>query len=137
MAKATNLILTVVTPEKRLVSDLVVDQVWIPGAAGELNVLPGHAPLITTLDTGVLKYQAAGSQKIEKAVVSWGYCEVVGNQVNLLTETVETKETIDRARAEQTLKVSLEKLSGKEALSDFDREKYQRKIRRAQNRLQL
>ncbi len=44
---ADTLELEIVTPDKLLVRERV-EQVQIPGKTGELGVLPGHAPLITT-----------------------------------------------------------------------------------------
>ena len=50
--------LNLVTPEKKLVTDLEVEEVIVPGFKGQLDILPGHAPLMTTLGTGVLRYRA-------------------------------------------------------------------------------
>ncbi len=36
--------LNVVTPEKKIVTDLEIDEVIVPGYKGELDILPGHAP---------------------------------------------------------------------------------------------
>ena len=48
--------LVVVTPERQLLK-ASVDEVMLPGADGELGVLPGHAPLITELGIGQLTYR--------------------------------------------------------------------------------
>lgn len=77
--------LTLVTPEKRLVIDQEIDEVTVPAFKGELNILPGHAPLITTLETGVLKYKLKG-QNEQKVAISWGYCQVSPQGVNILAE---------------------------------------------------
>jgi F-type H+-transporting ATPase subunit epsilon len=77
--------LTLVTPEKRLVIDQEIDEVTVPAFKGELNILPGHAPLITTLETGVLKYKLKG-QAEQKVSISWGYCQVSPLGVNILAE---------------------------------------------------
>jgi F-type H+-transporting ATPase subunit epsilon len=77
--------LTLVTPEKRLVVDQEIDEVTVPGFKGELNILPGHAPLITTLETGVLRYRLKG-QSEQKVAISWGYCQVSPQGVNILAE---------------------------------------------------
>src|SRR5690606_33595712 len=95
---------TFVTPEKKIVTDLEVDEVIVPAYRGELNILPGHSPLVTTLNIGVLKYRAKGSTTFESAVVSWGYCEVDPQGVNVLAETAETLEEISKERAELALK---------------------------------
>lgn len=77
--------LTLVTPEKRLVIDQEIDEVTVPAFRGELNILPGHAPLITTLETGVLTYKLKG-QEAQKVAISWGYCQVSPQGVNILAE---------------------------------------------------
>jgi len=50
--------LVIVTPERQLLS-FEVSEVTLPGAEGELGVLPGHAPLITELGIGELTYRGA------------------------------------------------------------------------------
>lgn len=92
--------LNLVTPEKKLVTDLEVEEVIVPGFKGQLDILPGHAPLMTTLGTGVLRYRAKGSSTFDTAVVSWGYCEVFGDGIIVLAEVAESLAEIDRARAE-------------------------------------
>ena len=47
--------LEVVTPERRVIAE-PVDMVTVPGLGGELGILPGHTPLISQLQTGVLTY---------------------------------------------------------------------------------
>ena len=52
--------LTIVTPEKRILVGQEVEEVTVPAFKGELNILPGHAPLMTTLETGVMKWKLKG-----------------------------------------------------------------------------
>lgn len=96
--------LNLVTPEKKLVTDLEIEEVLVPGFKGQLDILPGHAPLLTTLLTGVLKYRAKGSSAMETVVVSWGYCEVTPDGVVILADVAESLEEINRAHAEEELK---------------------------------
>jgi F-type H+-transporting ATPase subunit epsilon len=77
--------LTLVTPEKRLVIDQEIDEVTVPAFKGELNILAGHAPLITTLETGILRYRLKGQAEL-KVAISWGYCQVSPLGVNILAE---------------------------------------------------
>ena len=128
--------LTLVTPERKFVTDLEVDEVIVPGARGELNILPGHAPLVTTLDVGILRYREKGGSELVKVVVSWGYCEVCPEKVLILAETVETKEQIDYARAENALKVSESQLESGD-LSPDEIVRYQRKMKRSLERINL
>lgn len=128
--------LTVVTPQKRVLTNVEVEEVLVPAYKGELGILEGHAPLMTTLDTGVLKYKPVGSSEYKKMVLSWGYCKVTPMGVTVLSETCETKEEVDRQRAEQSLKNAEQKLSSQNVDPD-QIQKFQRKARRAQARLSL
>jgi F-type H+-transporting ATPase subunit epsilon len=128
--------LTLVTPLKKMTVDLPVEEIFVPGFRGELNILEGHSPLVTTLSTGVLRYREAGSHEQKLAAVSWGYLEVYNNSVTILAETAEFPEEIDIARAEEALKKAEQALVAEEA-SPFTFEKYHSKLDRAQARLSL
>lgn len=128
--------LTLVTPEKKFVANLEVDEVIVPGHPGQLNILSGHAPLMTTLNTGTLRYREKGASDFVEAVVSWGYCEVSPEKVLVLAETAETKDQIDVARAEDALNVARDKLE-KGDLDPDEILKYQRKVKRAIERINL
>jgi F-type H+-transporting ATPase subunit epsilon len=91
--------LTLVTPEKKLVAGQEIEELFVPGFRGELNILPGHAPLLTTLGTGVLKYRIKGEVQFHLVAVSEGYCQVNPKGVNVLAETAERPEELDVARA--------------------------------------
>jgi F-type H+-transporting ATPase subunit epsilon len=95
--------LTVVTPERKLLVDVEVDEVTVPGYAGELNILPGHAPLITILLTGMMKWKVPGHERQFVAVVSGGYCQVSPQGVNVLANTIDLPEEIDVQKATETL----------------------------------
>lgn len=128
-------VLNLVTPEKRLVTDSEIEEVIVPAYRGQLGILPGHAPLMTTLSTGVLKYKLKGQSDYGAVVVSWGYCEVHPEGVIILAETAESLEEIDRARAEQALKKAQKALL--DPLLEPDQvETFQRKLARAQARIQ-
>src|SRR6266496_5040559 len=88
--------LEVVTPERRLLAE-PVDMVTVPGLGGELGILPGHTPLISQLQTGVLSYAQDG--KPFQLHVSGGFVEVRDDRVSVLAEVAERPEEIDAARA--------------------------------------
>jgi F-type H+-transporting ATPase subunit epsilon len=127
--------LNLVTPEKRLVTEMEVDEVIVPAFKGQLDILPGHAPLMTTLGTGSLKYKAKGSSNYETVVVSWGYAQVNPHGVVVLAETAESVAEIDRARAEAALKKAQAELM--EPILEPDQiAKVQHKLARASARLE-
>jgi len=128
--------LTLVTPEKKLLTDTEVEEVVVPAYLGELNILPNHAPLMSTLGIGILKYRLKGESNFKSAAMSWGYCEVNPTGVNILAETAETADELDRERVIAAKKKANEMLlSGRLSVDEII--KYQRKMRRAQTRLQL
>ncbi len=93
---AERLQLDVITPERRLLSEQV-DAVTVPGANGELGILPGHTPLISQLQTGVLSYTQGGA--VRRLLVSGGFVEVNADRVSVLADLAEQPEEIDAARA--------------------------------------
>ena len=125
------LILSIVTPEKQLVSD-EVNQVNAPGTEGDLGILYDHAPLLTNLRSGQLSYEKDG--ETVALVVSGGYLEVTDNRVTVLAETGEFLHEIDRERAERA-HADAEKL----LLTDLSEEEFietQKKLFRAVARLE-
>lgn len=98
--------LTLVTPERRLVSGAEIEEVFVPGHRGELNILPGHAPLMTSLQTGIVKYRLKGETKLNAVAVSWGYAQVNPHGVNILAETAERPEDINIVRVDTALKAA-------------------------------
>lgn len=90
--------LEVVTPERRVLSE-AVDSVTVPGLGGELGLLPGHTPLISQLQTGVLSYTVGG--RTLQLHVSGGFIEVKDDLVSVLAEIAERPEEIDAVRARQ------------------------------------
>jgi F-type H+-transporting ATPase subunit epsilon len=112
--------LTVVTPERELLRETVVE-VTIPGLEGELGILPGHAPLMTELGIGELSYRTGtSSQPISTAVIR-GFAEVLPDRVTVLAETAERAEEIDLARAEAALARSEKRMASGDTNIDWDR----------------
>ena len=130
---ADHLKLEVVTPERRVLAESV-NSVTVPGRAGEMQILPGHAALIAELKTGVLSYAQDGAT--QQLHVSGGFIEVSDDRVSVLAEIAERAEEIDSARArlsrERTEK-QLSSWSGTE--EDFERARA--KLERSMVRLQL
>ena len=97
---AEKLKLEMVTPYKRVLSE-EVDELTAPGFVGEMGILPGHTPLLTTLRVGELSYKK-GSEQFHVAV-NWGYLEVEEDSVTVLVDTAEKSDEIDLARAKAAL----------------------------------
>ena len=97
---AETLKLEMVTPYKRVLAE-DVDEVTAPGFVGELGILPGHTPLLTTLKVGEISYRKG--KEIFHVAVNWGYLEVEQDTVTVLVDTAEKADEIDLARAKAAL----------------------------------
>ena len=103
-----SLTLEVVTPDRKVLSE-EVDHVVLPTeAGGEIDVLPGHIPLMTMIEPGELRYFKNG--KPESIAIDKGFIEVIGDLVSVLTEAAIEVDEIDastledaRARAAEAL----------------------------------
>ena len=125
--------LEVVTPERRVLNE-AVDMVTVPGLGGELGILPGHTPLISQLQTGVLSYTQAG--KSFQLHVSGGFVEVRDDLVSVLASVAERPEEIDAARAKLS-RDKWEKQLNAWSGSEEDFETAKTKLDRSLVRLQL
>ena len=103
--------LNVLTPERKAVFNQEITEVTVPAYSGEITVLPGHSPLITTLGTGILKYKTKGTDHVFKALVSWGYCEVTPEAVNVLAEFMQMPDEIQQDAAAASLQAAEKKLA--------------------------
>jgi F-type H+-transporting ATPase subunit epsilon len=108
-----------VSPEALLVSQQVA-MVTLPGGEGDYGVLPGHAPMITTLRPGVIQIYANNDNKITGQIfVAGGFAEVTQERCTLLAEEALPLAKIDRAVTIADRQACFEKLAG--AGSDTER----------------
>ena len=97
MALPTKLALEIVTPDRALVRE-EVDEVQLPGSEGYFGVLPGHTPLLATLQVGELWYRIG--QEKHYLSIAVGFVEVLPDRVTVLAQIAERAQDIDVARAE-------------------------------------
>ena len=114
----THLTLEVVTPDRSVVTEQV-DEVEIPGAEGYFGVLPGHTPLLATLQVGELWYRK-GSEKVYLSI-AFGFAEVLPDRVTILAQLAERADEIDAARAEAARRRAEERLAKPELEMDYER----------------
>lgn len=88
-----------IVSQDRMVYEGDVDIVVLPGAAGEMGILPHHAPLLTTLKYGFIKVRKQGNEEV--FTVAGGVAEIQPDIVTVLADAAENIEEIDEARAEQ------------------------------------
>ena len=111
-----------------------VDAVYVPGANGELGILPGHTPLISQLQTGVLSYTQG--DRTRRLHVSGGFVEVNRDRVSVLADVAERPEEIDAARA-RLAREHAEKTLSASSGTEEDFEKARASLERSIVRLQL
>jgi F-type H+-transporting ATPase subunit epsilon len=124
--------LEIVTPEKKVV-DTAAEEVQIPGKNGYLGVLPGHAPLITELAVGEIKFRS-GSEE-QRLPVAWGFAEVLPDKVTILAETAERPSEIDAERARQAKERAEQRLTSGD--TDVDVERALNALHKAETRLDV
>lgn len=95
---ASTINLKIITPE-RIVYDQAVEQVTAVSKDGELTILPGHQPLVTTLAIDIMKFKVKGEEEI--AAIIGGIMEVGLTEVTVMSDVAEMDVEIDEARAKQ------------------------------------
>lgn len=81
----------------------------VPGVAGELGILPNHAPLLTNIKPGVIKLNLPDGKE-DFIYVSGGILEVQPDKVTVLADVAERGDALDEARAEEARLAAEDKL---------------------------
>lgn len=87
--------LTLVTPDQTIVKKAELAEITLPAFSGELNILPGHTPLMTTLTTGRISFRLQ-SGEFGEYLLAWGYCQVTDDEVLVLAENLLAKHEVDK-----------------------------------------
>ncbi|MBM3759733.1 MAG: F0F1 ATP synthase subunit epsilon [Acidobacteria bacterium] len=123
-------LLEVATPEKLVVRN-DASEAQIPGTEGMLGIMPGHAPLISEIDSGELTYTMEG--KRHTLAIAKGWVEISSSKVRVLVDSCEAPDEIDVKRAEESLKRANERLLSPK--QDLDLARALNAAKRAQARL--
>ncbi|MBE9197553.1 MULTISPECIES: ATP synthase F1 subunit epsilon [unclassified Nodularia (in: cyanobacteria)] len=93
----------VVSPDKT-VWDAAAEEVVLPSTTGQLGILSGHAPMLTALDTGVMRVRASKNEDWQAIALWGGFAEVEEDEVTILVNGAERGDTIklEDARAAYT-----------------------------------
>ena len=83
MQEKDNIQLVVLTPEKTVL-DVKVSKVTLPASKGQFMVLYNHAPVITSLEDGLIIYESGGA--LAKLSILGGFAEVYENVVTICAE---------------------------------------------------
>jgi F-type H+-transporting ATPase subunit epsilon len=107
--------LEIVTPEAKVFSE-EIDMVVLPGAEGELGILPLHVPLMTRLLPGEVRI-TQGQKQVE-LVVGTGFVEVTPTKVSILTDMAMAETEVDETAAEEAVTRAKTALQDKSLNSD-------------------
>jgi ATP synthase F1 epsilon subunit len=124
------LTLTVLSPDKKLLEAKKVKQVRLTGSEGAIVICENHQRMVGTLEAGRFGYSAEGEDR--GGFISRGFFRVSDNHVTVLAETGEWSSQIDLKRAQASEVKAREALN--KVLSERDRQKFMRKLQRAQLR---
>ena len=92
----------IVTAE-RIVYKADATMVIIPASAGDIGVLPKHAPLLTTLKVGELRVKQDNAP--EKSIfIAGGFAEVLPDKITILANTAQRSEEMDELEAREAQK---------------------------------
>ncbi|MDZ7361247.1 MAG: F0F1 ATP synthase subunit epsilon [candidate division KSB1 bacterium] len=129
--------LEIVTPFRKVFSGNVA-AIVAPGEEGYLGVLPGHTPLLTSLQTGYLKVESStadGESRTLYFAISGGFAEVLPTGVKIFAETAEAAAEIDVKRAEEAKERAMKRLQ--EGRKQWDLARARGSLARAKNRLEV
>ncbi len=113
-----------VAPEEIILSE-AAEMVTVPGGDGDYGVLPRHAPMITTVRTGVLAVYES-RQIRERIFVAGGFAEVTPERLTVLVEEALRLEGLNRTDVEQALKNAQDDLL--DARDEAEKAQIQRRI---------
>ena len=121
-----------VSPE-RLLASKAVDMVVVPGGDGDFGVLPGHAPLLSTVRAGVILVYD-GREVSDRIFVAGGFAEVTRERCTVLAEVAMPVSEIDTGATEQELRDAQEDVEA--ATSEHERNNAHRRADVAQAKLE-
>jgi len=107
----------IVTPEAKVYED-TIDSVVMPTTSGEIDILPGHIPIVTEVQAGELIISKSGTR--QSLAISKGFAQCVGDKISILAEDVIHIDAIDESAVEEAQKraenalATMEKMSGEE-----------------------
>jgi len=123
----------VISPDQTIL-DTVAEEVILPSATGQLGILTDHAPLISALETGVLRFR---KDKAWAAIaLTGGFAEVEENEVTVLVRSGELGSTINVEEARKQLEEAEQALAGIKAEDKQGKIQAEQSMRIARARVQ-
>jgi F-type H+-transporting ATPase subunit epsilon len=105
----------IVTPEAKVYED-TIDSVVMPTTSGEIDILPGHIPIVTKVMAGELIVSQSGTHR--SLAISKGFAQCVGDKISILAEDAIHIDEIDESAVEEAQKRAENALATMEKMSD-------------------
>jgi len=105
---ADTLKFSLVSPERELYSG-EVDQVDLPGAEGDLGIMPNHSPFMAAMRTGVVTVTENGAET--QFFIQGGFADVTPSGLIVLAERAVAMAALDKAEIEAQISATEESLS--------------------------
>lgn len=122
----------IVSAEAEIFSGLA-EMVFAPAVMGEVGILPGHAPLVTSLKPGEVRVRLPGGEE-QSFYVSSGMLEVQPHVVTVLSDTAQRAGDLDEAAALEAQERAERMLADRQA--DFDETQARAELAQAAAQLQ-
>lgn len=122
-----------IVSQDRLVYEGDADIVILPGSLGEMGILPGHAPLLSTLELGVIRVRHGDQEDV--FTVTGGFVEVQPDIVTIMADASENVEDIDIQRAEEAMDRASKLLADEEPIDPDSYLRIQAALKRSSLRL--
>lgn len=90
-----------------------------PGYDGQIEIMANHAPMITMVEIGEMRYRLSKESDWQKVIVSNGLIQVAHNQVNVIVYSAERPDEIDTFRAEAALERAKEQMQQKQSIREY------------------
>jgi F-type H+-transporting ATPase subunit epsilon len=134
---ATSFRVQILTPEREVFAG-EAEHLYARGSLGYLGVLAHHAPLLTSLEPGLMSVKLPDGTQ-DHFVVTGGFLEVSNNRATVLADAAEPASEIDAAAAEHALAEARERLArphlGAHGEAEIDRERWEAQAEQAAARL--
>lgn len=123
----------VISPDQTIL-DTVAEEVILPSSTGQLGILTDHAPIISALETGVLRFR---KDKVWGAIaLTGGFAEVEENEVTVLVRSGELGSAINPEEARKKLESAQQVLAGIKAEDKQGKIQAEQALRTARARVQ-
>jgi F-type H+-transporting ATPase subunit epsilon len=129
--------LSIVTADRTVLERDDVTRLVVPGADGQITLLPSHAPLMTSLGLGeMIAYTADG---LEPIAIHGGFLQITNDEVKVLADAAEHADDINEERADEARGRAQERLVNRQGSvgESLDTQRAQLSMQRSVLRLKV